>query len=70
MISIGAGIGVFLLWITPVPGWMHLGAPVASFVPVGARGTLRWDLIAGLRCRARSATDGGAFLALVPDALD
>jgi CAAX prenyl protease-like protein len=45
-ISIGAGIGVFLLWITPVPGWMHLGASVASFVPVDADGTLRWDLIA------------------------
>jgi CAAX prenyl protease-like protein len=45
-ISIGAGIGVFLLWITPVPGWMHLGASVASFVPVDAGGALRWDLIA------------------------
>ncbi len=46
LISVAAGIGVFLIWIAPVPGWMHLGAPVASFVPVDADGALRWDLIA------------------------
>src|SRR5208283_5653337 len=43
---VGAGIGIFLIWIVPMPGWMHLGAPVASFVPLDADGTLRWDLIA------------------------
>jgi CAAX prenyl protease-like protein len=43
--SIGAGLAVFLLWITPMPGWAHLGAPVAAFVPLDAGGALRWDLI-------------------------
>lgn len=45
-VSIGAGLAVFVLWIAPMPGWMHLGAPAASFVPLDDGGALRWDLIA------------------------
>jgi CAAX prenyl protease-like protein len=45
-ISLGAGLGVFLLWIAPMPGWMHLSVPVASFVPIDADSVLRWDLVA------------------------
>jgi CAAX prenyl protease-like protein len=44
-ISVGAGIAVFPLWIAPMPGWLHLGAPVASFVPVDGDGLLRWERI-------------------------
>jgi CAAX prenyl protease-like protein len=46
VVCVAAGLGVFFLWIAPMPGWMHLGAPVASFVPADADGALRWDLIA------------------------
>jgi CAAX prenyl protease-like protein len=46
LLSVLAGSAVFLLWITPLPNWTHLGVPVASFVPTDNTGALRWDLIA------------------------
>lgn len=44
-LSISAGLIVFVLWIAPMPAWMQLGDPVASFVPVDDGSALRWDLI-------------------------
>lgn len=52
LLSLAAGLVVFLLWISPLPSWTHLGTPVAAFVPVDAAGTLRWDLIATRSCGA------------------
>jgi CAAX prenyl protease-like protein len=46
VLSVAAGLAVFVLWITPQPGWAHIGAPVAGFVPLDANGGLRWDLVA------------------------
>lgn len=45
-LSVAAGIGVFALWVAPLPAWSRLGAPQASFVPLDAAGALRWDLVA------------------------
>lgn len=52
LISLLAGGVVFILWIAPMPGWAHLGAPTASFIPVDGAGALRWDLIAVRSCGA------------------
>ena len=46
LLSLVGGSAVFALWISPLPDWTHLGAPVASFVPVDSSGALRCDLIA------------------------
>jgi uncharacterized protein len=46
LVSLGAGVAVFLLWIAPMPEWMHVGSGTVAFVPVDERGELRWDLIA------------------------
>lgn len=45
LISIATGIGVFLLWVSPMPGWASLGEPAASFVPINSDGKLIWALI-------------------------
>lgn len=45
LLSAAAGFLVFLLWITPLPIWTHLGTEAAAFVPVDDTGALRWDLI-------------------------
>jgi len=52
LLSVLAGGAVFVLWIAPLPGWAHLGAPAASFIPLDATGALRWDLIAMRSCGA------------------
>ncbi len=44
--SVAVGLAVFALWIAPFPGWAHLGAPAATFVPLDVHGARRWDLIA------------------------
>lgn len=43
--SVAVGIGVFLLWVAPMPPWMVVGSASASFHPVATDGTLKWDLI-------------------------
>ena len=45
-LSVLSGLAVFLVWIAPAPGWMHLGAESAAFVPVDEQAALRWDLVA------------------------
>ncbi len=45
LLAVGTGVAVFLLWVAPLPDWTHLGQPAATFVPVAADGSLRWDLI-------------------------
>jgi len=45
LLSVVAGLAVFLLWIAPLPAWTHLGATAAAFIPVDASGELRWDLV-------------------------
>ncbi len=45
-ICVTLGLLIFLLWIAPMPGWMHLGAPTATFIPVAADGTLLWISVA------------------------
>jgi CAAX prenyl protease-like protein len=44
--AIGAGLVVFVLWISLDAPWMAIGTPSASFVPVRADGSLDWPLIA------------------------
>jgi hypothetical protein len=46
VLAAGAGIAVFWIWIHSTAPWMSLGAPTASFEPVGAAGALDWNLIA------------------------
>ena len=48
VISIAVGIGVFLLWIAPMPRWAQLGNATAPFQPVSGAGDLIWGLI-GIR---------------------
>lgn len=50
--SLLAGGAVFVLWVAPLPGWAHLGAPATRFIPVDAAGALRWDLITVRGCGA------------------
>jgi CAAX prenyl protease-like protein len=45
LVSVGAGLALFLLWIAPMPGWMHLGVQPVPFVPLADDGTLRWGLV-------------------------
>jgi len=52
LLSLLGGSAVFVLWISPMPGWAHLGSPVASFVPLDATGALQWGLIAVRSCGA------------------
>jgi len=46
LMSLGAGMVVFLLWITLTEPWMRVGEPVAAFIPVDADDSLQWGLIA------------------------
>ncbi len=45
LLSVGVGLGVFVLWIHLDAPWMQIGEPTASFVPVDAAGQLLWPLI-------------------------
>lgn len=48
LLSIAVGIGVFVIWIAPIPAWMHqggIGGGPGAFDPRDA-GVLRWDLVA------------------------
>lgn len=49
LLSVGAGLAVFGLWVLLTAPWMRLGEPVTTFVPVDADGRLQWPLIL-LRC--------------------
>jgi len=44
--AIGAGLAVFVLWISLDAPWMTLGTPSAAFRPVDAAGALDWPLVA------------------------
>lgn len=43
--AVGAGVGVFALWIMLDEPWMRIGAPLAIFRPVNAQGELIWSLL-------------------------
>ena len=45
LLSVGVGLGVFVLWIHLDAPWMQIGQPTAGFVPVDAAGELMWPLI-------------------------
>jgi CAAX prenyl protease-like protein len=47
--SVALGLAVFAFWVAPLPAWTRFGQSAASFLPLGADGSLRWDLIA-IRC--------------------
>lgn len=49
LLSVGAGVVVFVLWVQLTAPWMRLGEPVTTFVPVEPDGQLQWQLIL-LRC--------------------
>jgi CAAX prenyl protease-like protein len=46
LLALATGIGVFILWIVPMPAWMSTGETVAPFRPVGPDQTPLWGLIA------------------------
>ncbi len=46
LLSVGVGLGVFVLWIHLDAPWMQIGEPTAAFVPKDASGQLLWPLIA------------------------
>ncbi len=43
--ALGAGTGVFALWIMLDEPWMRFGTPAAIFRPVDAQGELIWSLL-------------------------
>jgi CAAX prenyl protease-like protein len=45
LLSVGAGLAVFGLWIALTASWMRVGEPVANFVPVRGDDSLHWGLI-------------------------
>ncbi len=45
LLAVGAGLGVFVLWIHLDAPWMQIGEPTAAFVPVDANGQLLWPLV-------------------------
>ena len=45
-VSIGVGLGVFVLWIQLDAPWMTLAEPSAQFLPIDLQGGLIWPLIA------------------------
>jgi uncharacterized protein len=49
LLSVAAGLVVFVLWLQLTAPWMRLGEPATTFVPVGPDGRLQWPLIL-LRC--------------------
>jgi uncharacterized protein len=46
LLSAAIGALVFVLWIKLDGGWMRLGEPTASFVPLDATGQVNWALVA------------------------
>lgn len=45
-LAAAAGTAMFVLWVQPVPAWMHSPESGPPFVPIDASGALQWDLIA------------------------
>jgi uncharacterized protein len=43
--AVVAGLVVFALWIHLDAGWMQIGAPSATFLPLDAQGQLIWPLV-------------------------